>query len=77
MSRTIVTCMGDTGNAHKRLVRKPERKRPLGRPRHRGEDSMKMDIRKIDWQVVVWIHLAQDRDQWQAHVNMVVNFQLP
>jgi hypothetical protein len=46
-----------------RVVRKPEGKRPLITPRHRGEDSIRLDLREIGWEGVHWIHLAQDRDQ--------------
>jgi hypothetical protein len=47
--------------------------RPLGRPRRRWEDSMKMDVREIRWKGVNWIHLAQDRHQWRAVVNTAMN----
>jgi hypothetical protein len=49
----------------------PEEKRPLGRPRHRWEDRIRMDLREIGWGSVEWIQLAQDRDRWQALVNTV------
>jgi hypothetical protein len=52
--------------AYRVLVGKPERKRPLGRPRHRWEDNIKMDVREIGWGVMDWIDLAQDRDRWRA-----------
>jgi hypothetical protein len=60
-------------------VGKPEGKRPLGRPRRRWEDntSIKMDFRAIGWGDMDWIHLAQDKDQWRALVNTLMNFQLP
>jgi len=45
------------------MVREPEGKGPLGSPRHRGEDNIKMDLREIGWEDVDWIHLAQERDQ--------------
>jgi hypothetical protein len=53
-------------NVYKILVEKPERKRPLGRSRHRWEDNIKNDFRKIGLEGVDWIFLAQDRDQWWA-----------
>jgi hypothetical protein len=53
-------------NLYKILIRKPEGKRPLGRPMLRCEDNIRMDIRKIGSEVVHWIHLAQDRNQWQV-----------
>jgi hypothetical protein len=54
----------DMRNAYKILIGVPEGKRLLGRPRHRWKDSIIMDLREIEWKVVDWIHLAQDRDQW-------------
>jgi hypothetical protein len=53
---------GGEGNAHRILEGKPEGKRPLGRPRHRWEDNIKMDLREIGWGGMDWIDLAQDRD---------------
>jgi hypothetical protein len=52
---------------------KPERRRPLGRPRHRCEDNIKIDLKEIRWEGIDWIHLAQDRNLWWALVNMTVN----
>jgi hypothetical protein len=57
-------------------VGKPEVKRPLGRPRHRWED-IRMDLTERGWGGVDWIDLAQNRDQWRALVNMVMNFRVP
>jgi hypothetical protein len=57
------------------LVWKPEGKRPLGRPWHKWDDNIKMDLREIGWGGD-WIHLAQDRDQWQALVNTVMKLQV-
>jgi hypothetical protein len=54
-------------------VRKPEGERSLRRLRRRWEDGIKMDLRKIGWESVEWIHLAQDRDRWRTLVNMVMN----
>jgi hypothetical protein len=59
------------------LVGKPEGKRPLGRPRYRSEDNIKMDLGEIGWSGVDWIDMAQDRDQLRALVNMVVNLRVP
>jgi hypothetical protein len=59
------------------LVGKPEGMRPLGRPRCRWEDNIKMDLREIRWGGMDWIDLAQDRDQWRALVNMVTNLPAP
>jgi hypothetical protein len=58
-------------------VRKPEGKRPLRRPRHRWEDIIRMDLREIGWGGMHWIDQAQDRDQWRALVNMVINLWVP
>jgi hypothetical protein len=68
--------MIDIRNAHKILVGKPERERPLGRYRHKWKDSIRMDLRETRWEHVDWIDLAEDRDQQQALVNMVVNLQV-
>jgi hypothetical protein len=56
---------------------KLEGKRLLGRPRSRWEDDIKIDHREIGWGGMDWIHMAQDRDQWQALVNMVTNIRVP
>jgi hypothetical protein len=55
----------------------PEGKRPLGRPRCRWVDNIKMDLTEIGWDGVDWIDMAQDRDQWRALVNAVLNLQVP
>ena len=59
------------------LVGKPEGKRPLGRPRRRWEDNIKMDLQEVGCGGMDWIKLAQDRDRWQALVNAVMNLQVP
>jgi hypothetical protein len=59
------------------LVGKPERKRPLGRPRRKWVDNIKIDLREIGWDGVDRIDLAQDRDQWRALVNTVMNLRVP
>jgi hypothetical protein len=69
--------MGGTRNAYKTLVRKPEGKSPHGRPRCRWVDNIKMDLREIGWDGVGWIELAQDRVQWRALVNTVMNLPVP
>jgi hypothetical protein len=58
-------------------VGKPEGKTPLGRPRCRWVDNIKMDLREIGWDGMSWIDLGQDRDQWKALVNKVMNFRVP
>jgi hypothetical protein len=64
-------------NAYRILVGKPEGKRPLGRPRRRWVENIKMDLREIGWDGVDWNDLAQDRDQWKALVNTVMNLRVP
>jgi hypothetical protein len=58
-------------------VGKPEAKRPLGRPRCRWVDNIKMDLRETGWSVMDWINLAEDRDQWRALVKTVMNLRVP
>jgi hypothetical protein len=58
-------------------VGKPEGKRPLGRPRRRWVNNIKMDLRKIGWDDTDWIDLAQNRNQWRALVNTVINLRVP
>jgi hypothetical protein len=72
-----VALMGEKRDAYRILVRKPEGKRPVGRPRRRWVDNIKMDLREIGWDGVDWIELAQDRDQWRALVNTVVKLRVP
>jgi hypothetical protein len=66
--------MGEKRNAYRLLVGKPEGKRPLGRPRRRSVDNIKMNLGETGWDGVDWMNLVQDRDQWWAVVNMVMNF---
>jgi hypothetical protein len=68
---------GEKRNAYRLLVGKPEGKRPLGRPRCRWVDNIKMDLLEIGWGGVDWIGLAQDRDRWRALVNAVMNLRVP
>jgi hypothetical protein len=65
--------MGRACSPYRILVGKPEGKRPLGRPRRKWVVNVKMDLREIGWDGVDWIGLAQDRDQWRALVNTVMN----
>jgi hypothetical protein len=72
-----VARMGEKRNACRVLVGKPDGKRPLVRTRRSWEDNNKMDLSKIGWDGMAWIHLAQNRDQMRPLVNMVINPQLP
>jgi hypothetical protein len=58
-------------------VGNPEGKKPLGRPRRRWVDNIKMDLREIGWDDVDWFDLSQNRDQWRALVNAVMNLRVP
>jgi hypothetical protein len=69
--------MGENRNACRRFVEKPEGKRPLGRPRRRWADNIKIDIREIGWDGMDWIDLVHDRDQWRALANTVMNLRVP
>jgi hypothetical protein len=68
-----VACMEEMRYPYKILVRKPEDKRPLGMPMRRCKDNIRMNFREIGWEVVDWMHVAQDRVQRWALVNMVMN----
>ena len=68
--------MGEGKSVHRVLVGKPEGKGPLGRPRRRWEDSIKMDLQEVGGGGD-WMDLAQDRDRWRALVNTVKNFRVP
>jgi hypothetical protein len=68
---------GKVRGAYNILVRRPEERRPLGRPRRRWEDNIKIDLREIGFGDVDWIDLAQGRDRWRALVNTVMNIRVP
>jgi hypothetical protein len=72
-----VARLGEKRNAYRILVGKPEGKRPLGRTKRRWVDNIKMDLRDTEWGDMDWIDLAQDRDQWRALVNTVMNLRVP
>jgi hypothetical protein len=69
--------MGRRGTHIGFFVGKPEGKRLLRRPRRRWEDNIRMDLREIGWGVMDWIDPAQDRDQWRALVNTIMNLRVP
>jgi hypothetical protein len=72
-----VARMGEGRGAYRVLVGRPKGKRPLGRPRHRWEDNIKMDLGEIGIDGSNWIQLAQDRVQWRAFVNTMMNLRVP
>jgi hypothetical protein len=65
--------MEEGRGAYRILVGRAEGRRPLGRPRRRWEDNIKMDLQEVGWECVDWIDMAQDRDRWRALVNAVMN----
>jgi hypothetical protein len=69
--------MGEKRNAYGILVGKPEGKRPLGRPRRKWVNNIKMDLREIGLDGMDWINVAQNRDQWRALVNTVIHLRVP
>ena len=69
--------MEEGRGVHKVMVRKPEGKRPLGRPRSRWEDNIKMDLEEVGRGCADWMELAEDRDRWRALVSTVMNFGVP
>jgi len=72
-----VARMGEGRVVYRVLVGKPEGRRPLGRPRHRWEDNIRMDLQELECGGMDWIELAQDRDRWWALVNAVINLRIP
>jgi hypothetical protein len=72
-----VARMGEKMNAYRLLMGKPEGKRPLGRPRSRWVDNIRMDLGEVGWGDVYWIGLAEDRNMWRALVNSILNLRVP
>jgi hypothetical protein len=72
-----VARMGEKRNAFRLLVGKPDGKRPLGRPRRRCVDNIRMDLGEVGWGDVDWIGLTQDRNRWRALVSSVLNLRIP
>jgi hypothetical protein len=71
-----VARMGEKRKAYRLLVENPEEKRPLGKPRHMCVDNIQMDLGEIELEVIGWIGLAQDREQWRDLVNAVMNLRV-
>jgi len=72
-----VVHVGEWRGMYRVLVGKPEGKRPLGSPRRRWEDNIKMDFKEVGCGGMDWIELAQDRDRWRVLVKVVMNLQVP
>ena len=72
-----VVRMGERRGVYRVLVGKPKGKRPLGRPRFRWEDNIKMDLQEVGCEGMDWIELAQDKDRWRVLVNAVMNIRVP
>jgi len=72
-----VACVGKVRGVYRVLVGKPEGKRPLGKPRRRWEDNIKMDLQEVGCGGIDWIEMALDRDRWRALVNAVMNHRIP
>ena len=73
----LVARMEQSRNSHRVLVGKPQGERSLGRPRHRWEDNIKMDLREVGCDPGEWINLAEDRDQWLIYVRAVMYLRVP
>jgi hypothetical protein len=69
--------MGEKRKAYRLLVGKPEGNRPLGRPRHRWVDNIRIDLCEVGWGDEDWIGLAKDRNRWRALVNSLLNLRVP
>jgi hypothetical protein len=69
--------IGTRRGVYRVLVGRPDGKKPLGRPRARWEDNIKMDLQEVGWGGIAWIALAQDSDSWRALVNEVINLLVP
>jgi len=72
-----VARMGEGRGVNRVLVGKPEGKRPLGRPRRRWEDNIKMDVQEVGWGCEDWMEMAHYRDRWRALVSTVMNLRVP
>ena len=72
-----VASMGERRGIYRVVMVKTEEKKPFGRPRHRWEDNIKMDLQEVRCGGMDWIELAQDRDRWWALVNVVMNLRVP
>jgi hypothetical protein len=69
--------VGEGRGVNRDMVGKPEGKKPLGRPRSRWEENMKMDLQEVECEGIDWTKLAEDRDMWHALVNVEMNIRVP
>jgi hypothetical protein len=69
--------MGEGRGAYRILLGRPEGRRPLGRPRRRWEDNIKINLQEVGWKGVDWIDMTEDRDRWRAVVSAVMNLRVP
>ena len=72
-----MACMREGRGVRRILVGRPEGKRPLGRPRSRWEDNIKMDLQEVGGSCADWMELAQDRDRWRALVSTLMTYRVP
>ena len=72
-----VARMGERNGVYRVFVGKPEEKRPLGRPKCRWDDNIKMDLQEVGCRVMDWLELAQDRDMWRGTVKAAMNLRVP
>jgi hypothetical protein len=72
-----VALIGEGRGAYRILVGRPEGRRPLGRPRRRWEDNIKIDLQEVGWGGMNWIDMAQDRDRWRVLVSAIMNLRVP
>ena len=77
MGRVCSTYGDERRGIYRVLLERPEGKKPIGRPRHRWEDNIKIDLKEVGCGGMYWIELAQDRDRWQAFVIMLMNLWVP
>ena len=73
----LVARMGECRGVYRNLVGKSEGKKPLGKPRRRWEDNIKMDLQEVGCEGMDWVDLVKDRDRWRTFVNAVMNLRIP
>jgi hypothetical protein len=68
--------MGDRGGVYRALVGRPDEQKPLGRPRHRWEDNIKMNLQEVGWGCTDWFDVVQDRCRWRTFINAAMNLRV-